>query len=58
MTIRPIRNDNDHRAALERMQALWSAAPGSDDSAELEAIATLVDAYESKSLAIPQSRPH
>ena len=40
------------------MEALWSALPGSDDAAELDALATLVDAYEAKRFAIPPGRPH
>ncbi len=58
MNIRPIRNDADHSAALKRMETLWSAAPGSDDAAELDALATLVDAYEAKRFVVPQAPPH
>jgi HTH-type transcriptional regulator/antitoxin HigA len=58
MNIRPIRNKTDHAAALQRMETLWSAPPGSDDAAELDALATLVDAYEAKQFAIPPGLPH
>jgi HTH-type transcriptional regulator/antitoxin HigA len=58
MNIQPIRNEADHAAALERMEVLWNAEPGSDEAAELDAIATLVDAYEAKILAIPPGQPH
>jgi HTH-type transcriptional regulator/antitoxin HigA len=58
MNIRPIRNEADHVAALRRMETLWSASPGSDDAAELDALATLVEAYEAKRFAITHGRPH
>jgi len=58
MNIRPIRNDADHAAALARMEALWRSAPGSDEAAELDAIATLVDAYESRLVSVPPGEPH
>jgi len=58
MNIRPIRNEADHAAALQRMESLWSASPGSDEAAELDALATLVDAYETKRFAMPPGRPH
>jgi HTH-type transcriptional regulator/antitoxin HigA len=46
MEIRPIRNDEDHRAALAEIERLWDAEPGSDDEARMDALATLVDHYE------------
>ena len=58
MNIHPIRNDADHADALKRMEALWSAHPGSDDAAELDALATLIEAYEAKRFAIPPGQPH
>jgi HTH-type transcriptional regulator / antitoxin HigA len=48
MAIEPVRNDADHRAALSRIEALWDAAEGSPEAAELDALATLVEHYEDK----------
>jgi HTH-type transcriptional regulator/antitoxin HigA len=49
MQIRPIQNESDHDAALARIAALMSAAElGSAQGAELDALVTLVDAYEDK----------
>lgn len=48
MPIEPIRNDDDHRVALHRINALWDAAEGTPEDAELDALVTLVDAYERK----------
>ena len=52
MTIRPIKNASDHENALNRIQALMSAKPGTDDGDELDVLATLVDAYEAKQFPI------
>src|SRR3546814_16163139 len=45
MDIRPIRNDDDHRAAVDEIRALWSAEAGSADEDRLDVLATLVDEY-------------
>jgi len=44
--IRPIRNEDDHAAALREIERLWGAAPGSDDGDKLDILATLVEKYE------------
>ena len=46
MDVRPIRNDADHAAALRRIEELWEAPEGSEESDELEVLSTLVSAYE------------
>jgi HTH-type transcriptional regulator/antitoxin HigA len=46
MNIRPIRNDEDHRAAIETIDRLWGAKVGSPDGDALDVLATLADAYE------------
>jgi HTH-type transcriptional regulator/antitoxin HigA len=46
MDIRPIRNDDDHMAALREIERLWSAATGTDDGDKLDVLATLVEKYE------------
>lgn len=48
MQIRPVRTEQDHRAAVARIEELMSAAPGTPEGDELEVLATLVDAYEAK----------
>lgn len=47
-SIRPIRTDEDHKAALAAMELLWNAEPGSPDYDRLDLLATLVEAYENK----------
>ena len=46
MDIRPIRNDDDHAAALREIERLWGAAAGTDDGDKLDVLATLVEKYE------------
>ena len=46
MVVRPIRNDADHAAALRRIEELWEAPEGSEESDELEVLAILASVYE------------
>jgi HTH-type transcriptional regulator/antitoxin HigA len=46
MEIRPIRNDDDHAAALREIERLWGAASGTEDGDKLDILATLVEKYE------------
>ena len=48
MDVFPIRTDEDHARALRRIEQLWNAKPNSPEEAELDILATLVDAYEEK----------
>src|SRR3546814_15374124 len=48
MEIGPIRNDDDHRAAVDEIRALWNAEAGSADEDRLDVLATLADEYERK----------
>ena len=50
--IRSIRTEQDHEAAVARIEVLMSARSGSVEGDELDVLATLVDAYESKHHAI------
>jgi HTH-type transcriptional regulator / antitoxin HigA len=46
MEIHPIRNDDDHAAALREIEKLWGAAVGTEDGDKLDILATLVEKYE------------
>ena len=46
MDIRPIRSDEDHKAALAEIERLWGAAPGTDSRDKLDILVTLVEKYE------------
>ncbi len=48
MDIHPIVTDADHEAALRQIDELWGAEPGTAGAAALDALATLVQAYEEK----------
>jgi HTH-type transcriptional regulator/antitoxin HigA len=46
MEIRPIKNDDDHSAALREIEKLWGSAQGTEDGDKLDILATLVERYE------------
>jgi HTH-type transcriptional regulator/antitoxin HigA len=46
MEIRPIRNDDDHNAAVAEIERLWGAAAGTEESDKLDILSTLVEKYE------------
>src|SRR5271166_506520 len=48
MDIRPIRTDEDHRAALDEIEACWGTPEGSDEGDKLEVLVALVEVYEAK----------
>ena len=48
MEIRPIRTDEDHRAALAEIEALWGAPEGTEEGDKLDVLVTLVEMYEAK----------
>jgi HTH-type transcriptional regulator/antitoxin HigA len=57
MEIKPIRTDQDHRAALEEIERLWGAAEGTAQGDRLDILATLVEAYEEKRWPIAPMDP-
>lgn len=48
MEIHPIRNEQDHAAALAKIDQLWDAVPGTPEGDQLEILVTLVEAYEAR----------
>jgi HTH-type transcriptional regulator / antitoxin HigA len=55
--VRPVRTEQDHDAAVERIAALMSAKPGTPEGDELDVLATLVDAWEAKNHPIDAPDP-
>lgn len=55
--IEPVVDESSHKRALERIEALWDAADGTVESAELDALVTLVEAYERKHVPISAPDP-
>lgn len=56
MNIQPIRNDEDHRAAVAEIDRLWGAPEGSEDGDKLDVLATLVDHYEERRWPIDEAK--
>jgi HTH-type transcriptional regulator / antitoxin HigA len=46
MHIRPIRTDEDHRAALAEIDACWGAPQGTEAGDKLDVLVALVESYE------------
>src|ERR1700733_12833603 len=57
MPIHPIRTEEDHAAAIARIGELMGAAQDTPAGEELDILATLVDAYESKHHVIDAPDP-
>lgn len=50
--IEPVVDEQSHRRALRRIEELWDAEAGTPGFQELDALATLVDAYERRHVPI------
>jgi HTH-type transcriptional regulator/antitoxin HigA len=57
MQIQLIRNEAEYDATVARITKLMGAAPGTDVSDELEALVTIVDAYESEHFPMNEPDP-
>ena len=57
MTIKPIRNERDLRAAFKRLEVIFQAAAGTPEAEEMEVLATLIEAYENKHYPISPPDP-
>jgi HTH-type transcriptional regulator/antitoxin HigA len=57
MNIKPIKTESDYKAALQEIEHLFDAQPGSEDADRLEILVTLVKAYEDEHYAIPAPDP-
>ena len=55
--LHPVTDERSHARALARIEALWDAAAGSSEERELDALATLVDAYERRTHPIAPPHP-
>jgi len=57
MSIRPVRTEEDYSAALERIEELWGAEPGTAEGDELDILLLLVEDYEDKHHPVPPPSP-
>jgi HTH-type transcriptional regulator / antitoxin HigA len=55
MNIKPVRNEDDYRAALRRIETLMNAQESTPEGDMLDILVTLVEAYERK--VFPMSLP-
>jgi HTH-type transcriptional regulator/antitoxin HigA len=55
--IEPVADAASHQKALRRIEKLWDAKSGSREERELDALATLVDAYERRAFRIEPLSP-
>lgn len=55
--LEPVFDESSHKKAIRRIETLWDAKPGSRDEHELDALATLVDAYERRAFPIQAPSP-
>ena len=57
MELKPIRSDLELNRALERIDELWGAKPGTARGDELDILMLLVERYEEEHFPIPASDP-
>jgi len=57
MNIKPIRNDEDLRAAFKQLELVYQAQEGTIEADEMEVLVTLIEAYEHKHYPINVSDP-
>lgn len=55
--VKPIKNDDDHKAALAEIDRLFSASPGTAEAERLEVLCILVADYERKSHPVGEPDP-
>ena len=52
-----IKNKADHDAAMDRIEAIFDAKPGTPQGDELDLLVTLVELYEERACPIPMPSP-
>jgi HTH-type transcriptional regulator / antitoxin HigA len=57
MQIQPIHTEDDYQKALDRIEEIFDAKPGSEEGDELEILGILVDEYEKKHFPIEAPKP-
>jgi HTH-type transcriptional regulator / antitoxin HigA len=57
MEINPIKTERDYDLALERVNTLFDAEPGTNDADELDILVTLIEKYEKIHYPIPEPDP-
>ncbi len=55
--IKPIRNEQDHAAAIDRMRELMMSGSGKEDLDEIDVLAAVIEKYERETFAIDAPSP-
>ncbi|MBO6808717.1 transcriptional regulator [Thalassospira sp.] len=50
--IKPIKTEADYEAAMEQLEKLWDAKPGTPEADQLEVLGILIDQYEAQQFPI------
>jgi HTH-type transcriptional regulator/antitoxin HigA len=57
MTVKPIKTKKDYQAAMDRLEAIFDAKPGTPEGDELEVWGILIDKYEQERYPIGYPDP-
>jgi HTH-type transcriptional regulator/antitoxin HigA len=57
MNVKSIRNDDELKAAFQRLDTAFQAKPDTPEADEMEILVTLIEAYENKHYAITPTDP-
>lgn len=57
MRIKPIKTEEDYQQAMERLEIIFDAKPGSSEGDELEVLGILIDEFENKHFPIDMPDP-
>ncbi|MDG9872648.1 transcriptional regulator [Pseudomonas juntendi] len=57
MNIKPIRNEDDPRAAFQRLEAIFQSEAGTPEADEMEVLVTLIEVYENRHYPIHPANP-
>lgn len=57
MTIKPIKTKRDYQAAMNRLEVIFDARPGTPEGDELEVLGILIDKYEQEHYPIGYPDP-
>ncbi|MEC4084663.1 helix-turn-helix domain-containing protein [Myroides odoratimimus] len=57
MKLKPIKSEQDYKAALQRLELIFDALPGTQDSDELESLGILIEKYEKEHFTIDLPNP-
>ena len=57
MESKPIKTEEDYRAALRDVESLMAAVPGTPEGERLDVLATLVEAYERRHFPVDLPDP-